>query len=182
MRNHSFAAALAVAVAAAVCASFSAAPARAGEVGKKAKPLAADALRAKLPGSIGGWKFEHEPPRMDPDIQKPLLDMPSASGHYVNGKKRAKLSIIDTASAGLAADSDGLQPLVNAETPDGLLSVTKHGTRMVTERLGNENKATVEVTLKNGVLVLVEGANEDMPELKKLFDGIDLDAIEKLKR
>jgi len=108
-----------------------------------------------------------------------------AKATYAGGdNQRAELSITDVGGlGGLASVATWANVTVDKETPDGVEKTYKDGDRTVHEEYRKDGShAEVTVILKNGVIVEANGDKVDEATLKSMTSGLNLDAIEAMKR
>jgi hypothetical protein len=107
-----------------------------------------------------------------------------AKASYAGGDQRAQLTITDVGGlAGFASMAAWANVTVDKETPDGIEKVYKDGGRTIHEESRKDGShAEYTVILKNGVIVETSGDHVDGATLKSMASGVDLDAIEAMKR
>lgn len=149
--------------------------------GSGGTPIPVADLKAQLPDALGALKRES----FETSGGSAMGIVSSvAKGTYVNGDQRAELTITDMGGlGGLASVATWANVTVDKETPDGIEKTYKDGARTVHEEYRKDGShAEYTVILKNGVIVATTASKVDGATLKSLAGGVNLDALESMKR
>jgi len=144
-------------------------------------PIAPADLKAQLPESLGGLKRESFETNGGSAMG---ISSSVAKATYVSGDQHAQLTISDLGGlGGLASVAAWANVTVDKETPDGIEKTYKDNGRTVHEQYRKDGShAEYTVILKNGVIVETSADKVDGATLKSMASGINLDAIESMKR
>ena len=144
-------------------------------------PIPVADLKAQLPESLGALKRESFETSGGSAMG---ISSSVAKAGYVAGDQRAQLTITDLGGlGGLASVATWANVTVDKETPDGIEKTYKDGGRTIHEAYRKDGShADYTVILKNGVIVETSGDKIDGPTLKSMASGVNLDAIEAMKR
>ena len=144
-------------------------------------PIPAADLKAQLPETLGALKRESFETNGGSAVG---ISASVAKAGYVAGDQRAELSITDMGGlGGLASVATWANVTVDKETPDAIEKTYKDSGRTIHEEYRKDGShAQVTVVLKNGVIVETDGDRIDGPTLKSMASGVNLDALEAMKR
>ena len=144
-------------------------------------PIPAADLKAQLPETLGALKRESFETSGGSAMG---ISSSMAKAGYVAGDQRAQLTITDAGGlGGLASVATWANVTVDKETPDAIEKTYKDGGRTVHEAYRKDGShADYTVILKNGVIVETSGDKIDGATLKSMASGVNLDAIEAMKR
>jgi hypothetical protein len=144
-------------------------------------PIPVQDLKAQLPDSLGALKRESFETSGG---QAMGIASSVAKANYVAGEQRAQLTISDVGGlAGFASMAAWANMTVDKETPEGIEKVYKDAGRTIHEESRKDgSRAEYTVILKNGVIVETTGDRIDGATLKSMAGGVNLDAIEAMKR
>jgi hypothetical protein len=144
-------------------------------------PIPVADLKAQLPETLGALKRESFETSGG---QAMGISSSVAKAGYVAGDQRAQLTITDLGGLGaMASVATWANVTVDKETPDGIEKTYKDGGRTIHEEYRKDGShADYTVILKNGVIVEASGDKIDGPTLKSMAGGLNLDAIESMKR
>lgn len=150
--------------------------------GKGGTPIAAEALQALLPPSLGGLERLATEARTDNALG---LSFSSASAEYGTENNRLEVKVQDLGavpalSIGMAAWASST---VNRETPDEVEKVyQKDGMSIREQYRKDDSQAEMAMMLANGVLVEVQGKGASMDAVRKAVDLLDLKGFAGLTR
>ena len=149
--------------------------------GAGGSPIPVQDLKAQLPDTLGALKRESFETSGG---QAMGIAGSVAKAGYVAGQQRAELTITDMGGlGGLASVATWANVTVDKETPDGIEKTYKDGGRTIHEEYRKDGShAEYTVILKNGVIVETTGDRIDGATLKSMASGVNLDAIEAMKR
>jgi hypothetical protein len=139
-------------------------------------------LKAQLPETLGALKRESFETSGGTAVG---IASSVAKATYAGGdNQRAELAITDVGGlGGLASVATWANVTVDKETPDGIEKTYKDGGRTIHEEYRKDGShGEVTVILKNGVIVETQGDHIDGATLKSMASGVNLDAIEAMKR
>jgi hypothetical protein len=144
-------------------------------------PIPAADLKAQLPETLGSLKRESSETSGGSAVG---ISASVAKAGYVDGDKRADISITDMGGlGGLASVATWANVTVDKETPDGIEKTYKDGGRTIHEEYRKDGShSQYTVILKNGVIVEANGDKLDEATLKSMTSGLNLDTIEGMKR
>jgi hypothetical protein len=144
-------------------------------------PIPVQDLKAQLPDTLGALKRESFETSGG---QAMGIAGSVAKAGYVAGDQRAELTITDMGGlGGLASVATWANVTVDKETPDGIEKTYKDSGRTIHEEYRKDGShAEYTVILKNGVIVETTGDRIDGATLKSMASGVNLDAIEAMKR
>ena len=144
-------------------------------------PIPVADLKAQLPETLGALKRESFETNGGSAMG---ISSSVAKAGYVAGDQRAQLTITDLGGlGGLASVATWANVTVDKETPDAIEKTYKDSGRTIHEEYRKDGShAQVTVILKNGVIVETDGDKIDGPTLKSMASGVNLDAIEAMKR
>jgi hypothetical protein len=145
-------------------------------VGMAGKPVAMQALKDLLPGSLGEFHRESL------EAHGTEIGMSSAKASYAEGERHIELAIADLGVVSAVAAVWG-QFTGERETADEVEKTYKQGERTVHEaRRKDGSHVEVGVLLANGLLVQAEGRHVDAGTVKRALESLDLARIEAMKR
>lgn len=144
-------------------------------------PIPVADLKAQLPEALGALKRESFETNGGSAMG---ISSSVAKAGYVAGDQRAQLTITDLGGlGGLASIATWANVTVDKETPDAIEKTYKDSGRTIHEEYRKDGgHAEYTVILKNGVIVETSGDKIDGPTLKSMASGVNLDAIEAMKR
>jgi len=144
-------------------------------------PIPVADLKAQLPETLGALKRESFETNGGSAMG---ISSSVAKAGYVAGDQRAQLTITDLGGlGGLASVATWANVTVDKETPDAIEKTYKDSGRTIHEEYRKDGShAQVTVVLKNGVIVETDGDRIDGPTLKSMASGVNLDALEAMKR
>jgi hypothetical protein len=144
-------------------------------------PIPVADLKAQLPEALGALKRES----LETSGGSAMgISSSVAKAGYVAGEQRAQLTISDMGGLGaLASVATWANVTVDKETPDGIEKTYKDSGRTVHEQYRKDGShSEYTVVLKNGVIVETSGDKVDGATLKSMASGVNLDALEAMKR
>ncbi|WCM25472.1 YIP1 family protein [Sphingomonas sp. QA11] len=146
-----------------------------------ATPIAAAALQAMLPATIGGFA------RGDVESQSGGVGGIAGShaqGHYTSGDQSFDLSVTDMAAAGALASLGGAMNMQSSkQTATGYEKTAMVGGAMVTEKWDNQLKSGSYVTMvASRFMVSAEGAAPTVDTLKQAVASVDTGKLAALAR
>lgn len=144
-------------------------------------PIPVADLKAQLPDSLGALKRESFETSGG---QAMGISSSVAKAAYAAGDQHAELTISDLGGlGGLASVATWANVTVDKETPDGIEKTYKDDGRTIHEEYRKDGShSEYTVILKNGVIVETTGEGIDGATLKSMASGVNLDAIEAMKR
>jgi len=144
-------------------------------------PIPPADLKAQLPEALGSLKRESFETSGGSAMG---ISSSVAKATYVSGDQHAQLTISDLGGlGGLASVAAWANVTVDKETPEGIEKTYKDNGRTVHEQYRKDGThAEYTVILKNGVIVETSGDHVDGATLKSMASGVNLDAIEGMKR
>jgi hypothetical protein len=144
-------------------------------------PIPVADLKAQLPETLGALKRESFETNGGSAMG---ISSSVAKAGYVAGDQRARLTITDLGGlGGLASVATWANVTVDKETPDAIEKTYKDSGRTIHEEYRKDGShAQVTVVLKNGVIVETDGDRIDGATLKSMASGVNLDALEAMKR
>jgi hypothetical protein len=144
-------------------------------------PIPVGDLKAQLPETLGALKRESFETNGGSAMG---ISSSVAKAGYVAGDQRAQLTITDLGGlGGLASVATWANVSVDKETPDAIEKTYKDSGRTIHEEYRKDGShGDYTVILKNGVIVETSGDRIDGPTLKSMASGVNLDAIEAMKR
>jgi hypothetical protein len=149
--------------------------------GTSGSPIPVQDLKAQLPDTLGALKRESFETSGG---QAMGIASSVAKASYVAGDQHAQLTISDVGGlGGLASVATWANMTVDKETPEGIEKVYKDSGRTIREESRKDGShSEYMVVLKNGVIVETTGDRIDGATLKSMASGVNLDAIEAMKR
>ena len=144
-------------------------------------PIPVADLKAQLPETLGALKRESFETNGGSAMG---ISSSVAKAGYVAGDQHARLTLTDLGGlGGLASVATWANVTVDKETPDAIEKTYKDSGRTIHEEYRKDGShAQVTVILKNGVIVETDGDRIDGATLKSMLGGVNLDAIEAMKR
>ena len=144
-------------------------------------PIPVGDLKAQLPETLGALKRESFETNGGSAMG---ISSSIAKAGYAGGDQHAQLTITDLGGlGGLASVATWANVTVDKETPDAIEKTYKDSGRTIHEEYRKDGShAEYTVILKNGVIVETSGDKIDGPTLKSMAAGVNLDAIEAMKR
>jgi hypothetical protein len=144
-------------------------------------PIPVADLKAQLPEALGALKRESFETSGGSAMG---ISSSVAKAGYVAGDQRAQLTISDLGGlGGLASVATWANVTVDKETPDGIEKTYKDSGRTVHEQYRKDGShSEYTVILKNGIIVETSGDKLDGATLKSMASGVNLDALEAMKR
>ncbi|MDP9126337.1 MAG: YIP1 family protein, partial [Pseudomonadota bacterium] len=144
-------------------------------------PIPVGDLKAQLPETLGALKRESFETNGGSAMG---ISSSVAKAGYAGGDQRAQLTITDLGGlGGLASVATWANVTVDKETPDAIEKTYKDSGRTIHEEYRKDGShGDYTVILKNGVIVETSGDRIDGPTLKSMASGVNLDAIEAMKR
>ncbi len=144
-------------------------------------PIPVADLKARLPETLGALKRESFETNGGSAMG---ISSSVAKAGYVAGDQRARLTITDLGGlGGLASVATWANVTVDKETPDAIEKTYKDSGRTIHEEYRKDGShAQYTVILKNGVIVETDADRIDGATLKSMLSGVNLDAIEAMKR
>ena len=144
-------------------------------------PIPVGDLKAQLPETLGALKRESFETNGGSAMG---ISSAIAKAGYAGGDQHAQLTITDLGGlGGLASVATWANVTVDKETPDAIEKTYKDSGRTIHEEYRKDGShAEYTVILKNGVIVETSGDKIDGPTLKSMAAGVNLDAIEAMKR
>jgi hypothetical protein len=144
-------------------------------------PIPVGDLKAQLPETLGALKRESFETNGGSAMG---ISSSVAKAGYAAGDQRAQLTITDLGGlGGLASVATWANVTVDKETPDAIEKTYKDSGRTIHEEYRKDGShGDYTVILKNGVIVETSGDRIDGATLKSMASGVDLDAIEAMKR
>ena len=138
-------------------------------------------LAAALPDHIGEWR------RTSLGTPVPSSEYeadPAMQASYARAAQRAKAEVVDLGAAGVAAAKMPMPAgSASRQTDSGTERAYTSKGRLVREELERDGgMGSTSVALGNGLSVRISGKGLDGPTLQALIDGVDLGALEALKR
>jgi hypothetical protein len=149
--------------------------------GTSGSPIPVQDLKAQLPDTLGALKRESFETSGG---QAMGIASSVAKASYVAGDQHAQLTISDVGGlGGLASVATWANMTVDKETPEGIEKVYKDSGRTIREESRKDGShSEYMVVLKNGVIVETTGDRIDGATLKSMASGVNLDAVEAMKR
>ena len=145
-------------------------------------PIPPADLKAQLPETLGALKRES----FETNGASAMgMATSTAKATYTGGdNQRAEVSITDAGGiGGLASLATWANVTVDKETPDGIEKTYKDNGRTIHEEYRKDGShSEYTVILKNGVIFESHGDHIDGATLKSMAAGINLDALEAMKR
>ena len=144
-------------------------------------PIPVADLKAQLPEALGALKRESFETNGGSAMG---ISSSVAKAGYVAGDQRARLTLTDLGGlGGLASVATWANVTVDKETPDAIEKTYKDNGRTIHEEYRKDGShAQYTVILKNGVIVETDADRIDGATLKSMLGGVNLDAIEAMKR
>lgn len=145
-------------------------------------PIPPADLKAQLPETLGALKRES----FETNGASAMgMATSTAKATYIGGdNQRAEVSITDAGGlGGLASLATWANVTVDKETPDGIEKTYKDNGRTIHEEYRKDGShSEYTVILKNGVIFDSHGDHIDGATLKSMASGVNLDALEAMKR
>ena len=144
-------------------------------------PIPVADLKAQLPETLGALKRESFETSGGSAMG---ISSSVAKAGYVAGEQHAQLTISDVGGLGaLASVATWANVTVDKETPDAIEKTYKDSGRTVHEQYRKDGShSEYTVILKNGLIVETSGDKIDGATLKSMASGVNLDALEAMKR
>jgi hypothetical protein len=144
------------------------------------EPIPSENLKALLPESLGDMKRESFEAQGGAAMG---IKGSNAKAEYRNGDRSVKLEITDMGGlAGLMAVAGWANVTGEKENQHQIEKVYKSGDRTIREKVDKSTKdAEYTVLLPNGVIVQADGRGVELPALKKIVEGVDLDKLQSAK-
>ena len=144
-------------------------------------PIPVADLKAQLPETLGALKRESFETNGGSAMG---ISSTVAKATYAAGDQHAELTITDLGGlGGLASVATWANVTVDKETPDAIEKTYKDGGRTIHEEYRKDGShSEYTVILKNGVIVETSGNGIDGATLKSMASGVNIDAIEAMKR
>jgi hypothetical protein len=149
--------------------------------GSGGRPIPPTDLKAQLPETLGALKRDSFETNGGSAMG---ISSSVAKASYVNGDQRAQVTISDLGGlGGLASVAAWANVTVDKETSDAIEKVYKDGHRTIHEEYRKDGShGEVTVILANGVIVETSGDRIDGATIKSMASGLNLDALEAMKR